>query len=481
MIDKPPEYTHGDSFISANILIVDDAPVDLKILSSFLKDEGYKVRTAESGERALEDIESFIPDLIILDIMMPHMDGYSVCNCIKNNPITKEIPIIFISSLDRTEDKVRAFQVGGVDYITKPIQYQEVFARVANHLSLRNLQKQLQDSKSELENRVRERTAELEKINNELHAEIAERKQTEAALKESEERYALAVRGSNDGIWDWDLRDDHIYLSPRWKMIIGYEDNELESSLDEWFNRIDPFDLARVRMAIFNHLDGTSIFLEEEYRIMHKDDTYRYVLTRGIAVRDNNGKAYRIVGSQTDITYRKRMEEQLHYDAFYDNLTALPNRALFFDRLDSAIELAKKHEGYHFAVIVIDVNHFKSVNEIYGFHKADMLLAEISYALKGLIRPVDTAARIGEDEFGVLFEDVDSREEIDGIIKEIHRLLSKSISVDGQDISVSISLGVVFGGYTTSGPFVHYEKADEVIRDINNMIQEEKKENTKKG
>jgi diguanylate cyclase (GGDEF)-like protein/PAS domain S-box-containing protein len=337
--------------------------------------------------------------------------------------------------------------------------------------------KQLQEAKSELEDRVRERTAELVRLNQELQTEIDERKQTERALIESEERYALAVRGANDGIWDWDLRGDNIYFSPRWKMIIGYEDDEIRNSVDEWFNRVDPFDLARLRMSILNHLEGNTLSLEEEYRILHKDDTYRYVLTRGIAVRDSHGKAYRIVGSQTDITYRKRMEEQLHYDAFYDNLTALPNRALFLDRLTSAVELAKQRSDYRFAVIVIDINRFKAVNESYGHRIADLLLAEISFTLKQLIRPVDTAARTGEDEFGVLFEDVDTVEEVNSFESKIRKTLSMPFNVEGQEIFISVSLGIVLGGNSGLEPFTRYDQADEVLRDANIAIQRAKAEN----
>jgi DNA-binding response OmpR family regulator len=140
-----------------SILIVDDTPANLRVLSQFLEEQGYRVRIANSGKRALDAIISNPPDLILLDIMMPEMTGYDVCKELKNRPDTSEIPVIFISALDSTEDKVNAFDVGGVDYVTKPFHFKEVLARVKAHLSIRALQKKLEDQNSQLEHEINER------------------------------------------------------------------------------------------------------------------------------------------------------------------------------------------------------------------------------------------------------------------------------------------------------------------------------------
>ena len=128
-----------------NILIVDDTPANLRLLSNMLSDQGYKVRSVINGQMALTAIHAAAPDLVLLDIRMPGMSGYEVCEALKADPETREIPIIFISALDEIHDKVKAFTVGGVDYITKPFQFEEVLARVETHLALRNLQRQLQN------------------------------------------------------------------------------------------------------------------------------------------------------------------------------------------------------------------------------------------------------------------------------------------------------------------------------------------------
>jgi diguanylate cyclase (GGDEF)-like protein len=160
---------------SGDILIVDDMPNNLRFLSTTLTEQGYKVRSVTEGLMALTVAEAAKPDLILLDIMMPNIDGYEVCQRLKANEQTCDIPVIFLSALDEVLDKVKAFSVGGVDYITKPFQLEEVLARIQTHLSLRFAQKEISQLNAELEQRVRQRTAQLEQ-------EIAERLQVQERL-----------------------------------------------------------------------------------------------------------------------------------------------------------------------------------------------------------------------------------------------------------------------------------------------------------
>ena len=154
-----------DSIPAGNVLIVDDTPANLRLLSSILSDRGYLVRPAPNGALALRAIESSPPDLIILDVNMPDMNGYDIARQLKSQPETRDIPIIFVSALGEVEDKVRAFRAGGVDYITKPFQVEEVLARVHAHISLRVLQKKLTRANEELERQVTARTAQLVALN----------------------------------------------------------------------------------------------------------------------------------------------------------------------------------------------------------------------------------------------------------------------------------------------------------------------------
>src|SRR5262249_21391239 len=150
----------------------------------------------------------------------------------------------------------------------------------------------------------------------------------EQALRESEERYALAARGANDGLWDWNLADSKIYLSTRWKAMLGYQETEIGDDPDEWFSRIHEADRDKVKSCIADHLNGVTPHFESEARMLHKDGVFRWMLSRGIMVRDKAGTPYRMAGSQTDITEGK----------VADPLTGLPNRLLFLDRLMRLID-----------------------------------------------------------------------------------------------------------------------------------------------
>ena len=174
---------NGSDVSGSEILAVDDTPADLRLLTGILTEAGFAVRPADSGDIALRTVETRRPDLILLDIRMPDPAGLEVCRRLKAEPGTRDIPVIFISALGDTGEKVRAFEAGGVDYITKPFQKEEVLARVDTHLRLRQMQKSLERERNQLEERVGERTAELEAANRELTREIAERNKTEVRLK----------------------------------------------------------------------------------------------------------------------------------------------------------------------------------------------------------------------------------------------------------------------------------------------------------
>lgn len=187
--------------MKATVLIVDDSPENLNLLTSLLREHEYDVRPAISGALALHTVRLEPPDLILLDVKMPEMDGYDVCRHLKADERTREIPVVFLSALGEAIDKVRAFSVGGVDYITKPFQFEEVLARVGTHISLRRMQKHLEQvneelrrSHEELERRVEERTAEIVAVNERLKMEIIERQRQEEEARRHQEKLFHAAK-----------------------------------------------------------------------------------------------------------------------------------------------------------------------------------------------------------------------------------------------------------------------------------------------
>jgi PAS domain S-box-containing protein len=217
------------------------------------------------------------------------------------------------------------------------------------------------------------------------------------ALKASEERYALAARAANDGLWDWNLPTNHIYFSPRWKNILGYSDGEMENHTGAWWDRIHPDDVEPVKRALTQLGENGKDTVEIDYRIRHRDNSYRWVTTRGLAVRDTAGATYRIVGSQTDITPRKEAEERLSHEGFHDKVTGLANRSLFIDRLTNVLDRVKRQPGYLFAVLYVDLDRFSAINERVGHEPADRLLQTVAARLRSFARVGDTVARLGDD------------------------------------------------------------------------------------
>ncbi len=288
--------------------------------------------------------------------------------------------------------------------------------------------------------------------------EIAERRRIEENLRDSEERYALAVRGANDGIWDWDFKTETIYYSPRWKSILGYVEEEVNDSPDEWFSKVHPEDLESLKLDISAHLGGITAHFENEQRMLHKDGTYRWILSRGLAVLNDNGVATRLAGSQTDVTDRKYAEQKLLHDAFYDKLTNLPNRALFLDHLRLAVERAKRRPDHKFAVLFLDVDRFKDVNDSYGHMVGDKLLVEFGQLLATRLRTTDTIARFGGDEFVILIDDITDESNATQIAEWIDSELVKPFQIKEHEIFVTVSIGIVLSE-------IGYERAEDILRD----------------
>ncbi|HEX8236231.1 MAG TPA: EAL domain-containing protein [Abditibacteriaceae bacterium] len=330
-------------------------------------------------------------------------------------------------------------------------------------------------------------------------------------LRVAEERYALAVRGANDGIWDWDLQNGSIYFSPRWKSMLGFDEDQISSDPAEWLGRVHPADVADVRAAIQAHLEGRYPHFESEYRILHQNGTYRWMLCRGLKVghvaeqrampcaatasvatasgvedaphASNKGiasthsvetvdfSAYgaaRMAGSQTDITARKEAQEELLHNALHDRLTNLPNRVLFMERLGRSLAHSRRRHDYRFAVLFIDIDRFKVINDSLGHMVGDELLKAVSCRLISCLRPGDTAARLGGDEFTLLLDDIGDVNDATRVAERFQKELSKPFDLSGHEVAPTASIGIVIGSADQGTS--QYEQPEDMLRDADTAM-----------
>lgn len=309
---------------SINILVVDDTSFNLRLLSESLILEGYQVKCVMNGQMALSIVEKTPPDLILLDIMMPQIDGYEVCKRLKANRTTCDIPVIFLSALDEPLDKVKAFELGGVDYITKPFELVEVFARIQNHLKLQQALLKIQQLNEDLETRVKKRTFALEQ----------------------------------------------------------------------------------------------------------------------------------------EIKKHEKTQKQLRHQAFHDALTGLANRTLFLELLQQEINCIKRDSSYLFAVLFLDCDRFKNVNDSLGHIVGDGILIEISHRLEACLHKSDRVARLGGDEFGIILDNINKLEEAFEIAERINQKFKKAFIVNDKEIYLSFSIGIVEGSKEYNEPEVILRNAD---------------------
>jgi diguanylate cyclase (GGDEF)-like protein/PAS domain S-box-containing protein len=302
---------------------------------------------------------------------------------------------------------------------------------------------------------VKHRSAEILSV---MVRDVSDRARDAEALRKSEERYALAAEGAQDGLWDWDLIGNTIHFSPRWASMIGYEPWEIGTNVEEWFSRVHPDDRALVEAEIRAHFDGVKDHFLSEHRMRHRAGDYRWMLARGLAVRSPEGTPTRMAGSQSDITERKLAEERLLHDAVHDSLTGLPNRALFMDRLERALEGTHRGIDAGFAVLFLDLDRFKLVNDSLGHVQGDHLLMEIARRLTECVRRADTVSRLGGDEFAILALDVRRVSDLATIIDRIRRAVTKPVTLEGQEIVVTASIGIA--PYRSG-----YKRAEEILRD----------------
>jgi len=291
-----------------------------------------------------------------------------------------------------------------------------------------------------------------------LWHDVTERASAEQALKRSEERLSLAAEGANDGLWEWDLRTQEFFFSGRWREMLGLPPTARIGRPNEWIERVHPDDAAALKAALEAPFAGTADHFQHEHRIRHEDGTYRRFLCRGVAVRGSGRRSIRIAGSLTDTTEQAIAQERLRNAGFLDPLTGLCNRAVFVEGLGRRLTEFKEQLGSRFAVLYLDLDRFKVVNDSLGHLVGDELLTAVARRLESCLRQGDVLARLGGDEFVILLNALGDEAQANAVAFRIQKSLSAPFSIGGREVFTSASIGIAFGR-------AQYTNPEEIMRD----------------
>lgn len=407
-----------------HLLLVDDEDLNRDMLSRRLERNGFRVDVAADGPSALAYVNTHSPDLVLLDIMMPGMTGVEVLKALRANYAADQLPVIMVSASEDSGKVVEVLNLGANDYITKPLDLPVALARIRAQLA---------------------------------------RKAAHRALRKSEERYALVARGADAGLWDWDLASGQVFYSSRWKAILGHADTEIGESIGEWFSRVHPGDLEKLRAVVrAEQAGGSGEPFECECRMRHRDGTYRWVRCRGAAVPNGSGRPLRMAGAMTDITASKVL----------DPLTGLANRTLFMDRLEQEFAAYRANPAAQLAVIFLDIDRFELINDSLGHLAGDQLLVAMSERLVRGVRwgsspsrqsSRDLVARLGGDEFAVLLCGLTDPAEALHVAQRILMELREPFGLGDRGIFCTVSIGIA-----PCAPA--YQAAAEIVRDADTAM-----------
>jgi diguanylate cyclase (GGDEF)-like protein/PAS domain S-box-containing protein len=413
-------------------LIFTEHEAVLRPFTELLKTRGHEVRVCSSPRRVERAFSSSSVDLLVLHWTDQRGPAAEVCRRLVAREKTLDTLILALVGPDGDAEAIEALGAGAHDVASWPAADQ--------HL-------------------VEARLVVLETRLGELRAA----RQTEDARQLLADRFSLVGGGSADGLWDWDLTDDVFQVSTRWKEILTCGEVELAQDVEEWLSRVHPDDVRLLRERLDAHLRGRSPIFEAEHRLRCGDGSYLWVVARGAAARDGAGGARRIAGSLTDVSARKAAEEQLLHEVAHDPLTGLPSRARFMDRLQRVVDRARRHGSAPFAVLFLDLDRFKLVNDGLGHLAGDRLLVATARRIEESLRPADTVARLGGDEFAVILDGVEDPREATIVAERIRKALHLPFDLDGQEVYATASIGIA--PYSDS-----YQRAEELLRDADTAM-----------
>jgi diguanylate cyclase (GGDEF)-like protein/PAS domain S-box-containing protein len=278
-------------------------------------------------------------------------------------------------------------------------------------------------------------------------------------LLELRQRYALAIRGSRDGMWEWDLLRDRVFYSQRWCELLGVRNGEVVPTLEGWLSRVHPQDLERLRSELEAVIEGPASLHESEHRIRDGNDEWRWVMTRAVLHRNQSGQAVRMAGSLTDISPFRQRERALREQSRHDSLTKLPDRRVFIEHCARSVELSRAHVDYVFVVLLIAVDRLGQTRDSFGIDAADQLFALLAKRVRGCLRPEDHLFRFSSSKFAILLDDVEDPSFGTQVAKRIHDAAAEPFEFDGISTFTTVSIGMTSSAHG-------YTRVEDVVTDV---------------
>lgn len=356
------------------VILVEDEPGDAGLIRHHLKSAGAHHTLAwftclAEFARHLDE-GSGAADVLLLDLNLPDTRGLETISRCKS--LLSDTPIVVLTGHDNLDDSLKALEAGAQDYLIK--------SRLEADALLRSMRYAI------------------------------ERHQLERHLQASEERMTAAIEGGDLGVWEWDIPRRCLTFSKRLLTKIGHspDDPECPHCLDDWMARVHPDDLARVRHDQRTHLDAKCLRYQSEYRFQHSDGSWMWWFVSGHVVSwDTAGKPQWMVGIQQDISCRKALEARLHQLAMHDELTGLLNRRSFMNAMQQAFSRVQRHPEVEVGIVMLDIDHFKQVNDTWGHAVGDEVLRGVADSIRHCLRENDVFGRLGGEEFAILLSDTD--------------------------------------------------------------------------
>ena len=387
------------SNLSPLILVVEDDPVTRLTLVKVLSNSGYEVIHAANGREGFSSFIKHKPSLILIDAMMPEMNGYEAIQAIRNYEQERAIPVLMLTALEDSESIEQAFEAGATDFITKPINWELLAQRVKYALRTSQIEDKLRSSQSQL---------------------------------------VFAQKLAKLGYWEWDASKDEVTGSESVFLLFGIP-KQKGISLEQFLSNILPKDLPIIQQAISEANQGQS-HIQISFRVLQHDGNLTHIECLGEVSFDRDNQLIKITGSAQDISRLHKAELLIQYQTQHDSLTELPNRASFTTTLnDFLLSQSSKRLS---AVIIFDIDRFKQINENLGQEQGDNLLTSLAQRLNRITREEDNCARLGSDEFAVLVRNVQNQHELNLLLNRFTHDLNAPFMINNKELFISYSIGI---------------------------------------